>query len=119
MNRMQTLNAFWNSFGILAYDEGSVPEDAKLPYITYSAGYDYFDAPVSLYADIWYKGYTWEDIEAKFDEIANRITTGGVNVPYDRGGMTIRPGRPFSSRVRDELDYIRRIRVNVEVEFVN
>ena len=119
MKRMQTLNAFWNSFGILAYDEGSVPEDAKLPYITYSAGQDFFGSSVSLYADIWYKGYSWEDIENKLEQVTNRITSGGITVPYDGGGMIIRPGRPYASRVRDELDYIRRIRVNVEIEFVN
>ena len=119
MNKFEAYDAFLKSFGIPAYDESTVREDVKLPYITYSAGQDFFGSSVSLYVDIWYKGYTWEDIENKLEQVTNRITSGGITVPYDGGGMIIRPGSPYASRVRDELDYIRRIRVNVEIEFVN
>ena len=43
MTAEQTLHSFWSSFGLTAYDENSVPDDAVLPYITYSVSYDSFD----------------------------------------------------------------------------
>ena len=50
MTAEQTLHSFWSSFGLTAYDENSVPDDAVLPYITYSVSYDSFDNNVSLTA---------------------------------------------------------------------
>ena len=36
MDKQQAIHGFWSSFGITAYDENSVPDDAELPYITYN-----------------------------------------------------------------------------------
>ena len=36
-NKWQAIDRFWNSFGIPAYDESSVPQGATMPYITYHA----------------------------------------------------------------------------------
>ena len=35
MDKYQAINEFWNRFGVMAYDENTVPDDAELPYITY------------------------------------------------------------------------------------
>lgn len=119
MDKMQSLNAFWSSFGLVAYDEATVPEEAQLPYITYTAADDDFGYSVSLTASIWYRSYFWDDITKKAEEISKRITRGGVMVPYDGGAMLIRKGSPFAQRVRDEDDTIRRIYINVEIEFLS
>lgn len=119
MDRIQAYDNFWNSFGLNAYDEGSVPDDAKLPYITYSAGIDDFDHPMSLTASIWYRSKSWKDITLKAEEISSEISRGGRTVSYDDGVIWIQKGSPFAQRVRDENDSIRRIFMNIEVEFIN
>lgn len=119
MNKTQALNSFWNSFNLIAYDEGTVPDNAQLPYITYSTGEDDFNRPVSLTASIWYRSKRWDEITSKLEEISNRITRGGVMVPYDNGSIWIKKGSPFAQRVRDEDDSIRRIYMNIEAEFIS
>ena len=119
MNKTQAYNNFWNSFGLIAYDEGSVPDDAKLPYITFSVGMDDFDHPIALTASLWYRSGRWEAITLKAEEIANKISRGGITVPYDKGVIWIKKGQPFAQRVKDEDDSIRRIYLNIEVEFID
>lgn len=119
MNKIQALNNFWNSFTLPAYDESSVPDTAKLPYITYTVGEDDFDHPVSLTASIWYHSKRWDEITLKLEEISERIGRGGTVVSYDDGAFWLTKGAPFSMRVRDEDDSIRRIFMNIEVEFIN
>lgn len=118
MNKIQALNAFWNSFNIPAYDENSVPDDAVLPYLTYEVGTDDFLYPVSLTASIWYRSTKWDGVSNKLEEIANRITSGGIMIPYDEGAMWLKKGNPFSRRVSDTDDTIRRILMNIEIEFI-
>lgn len=119
MDKIQALNNFWNSFGLTAYDESTVPDDASLPYITYSVGEDDFDRPVSLTASIWDRSTRWDMITAKLNVISDRIGRGGIVVHYDGGAFWLRKGSPFAQRVKDEDDSIRRIYMNVEVEFIN
>lgn len=118
MNKIQAFNSFWNSFDLIAYDENTVPDGEKLPYITYSVGEDDFNYPVSLTASIWYRSKRWDGITAKLEEISERIGRGGVTVPYDGGVIWIKKGSPFAQRMSDEDDSIRRIFINVEVEFI-
>ena len=35
MTKAAAIYQFWNSFGLTAYEENSVPTDATFPYITY------------------------------------------------------------------------------------
>lgn len=119
MDKFQSLNAFWNSFNIPAYDENSVPDDAVLPYLTYELGTDDFLYPVSLSVSLWDKNTRWDNISIKSEEIADRITSGGIMIPYDGGAMWLKKGRPFSRRMSDTDDTIRRIFMNIEIEFIN
>lgn len=119
MTKIQALNSFWNSFDLMAYDEGSVPDTAELPYITYSVGEDDFGYPVSLTASIWYRSKSWATITAKAEEVSDRISRGGVTIPYDGGVIWMHKGTPFAQRVRDEDDSIRRIYLNIEAEFIS
>ena len=50
MDSAQTLQAFWSSFGLKAYDENTVSETAALPYLTYNVSMAYFDEPVMMSA---------------------------------------------------------------------
>ena len=35
MTKAAAIYQFWNSFGLTAYEENTVPDDAAFPYITY------------------------------------------------------------------------------------
>ena len=123
MDKWQALDKFWNSFGLTAYDENSVPTGKTgipLPYITYQANTDTFDNSVALSASLWYRSLSWEQISQKSDEISKKIGIGGTNVPYDGGVIWVKRANPFSQRMSDPTDdTIRRIFINIEAEFIS
>lgn len=119
MDKEQALNSFWNGFDLVAYDESSVPDEAELPYITYSVGVDEFLYPVSLTASIWYRSTSWGPITNKLNQISNVIGKGGKMVPYEGGSIWIKKGSPFAQRMTDEDNSIRRIFINIEAEFIS
>ena len=118
MNKEQALQEFWSGFDIPAYDENSVPDNATLPYITYTVAVDGFDRPVSLQAAIWYKDTSWEAITNKAEEIAQTIGRGGVMKSYMNGCVWLKMGTPFEQRIPTLDDMIKRITINIEAEFI-
>lgn len=119
MNKWQALDAFWNSFGIPAYEENSIPDDAKMPYITYNASIDSLDRPQNCTADVWYHSNSWQGISLKVDEISNAITIGGKVMPIDdKQFVWICRGTPFAQRMADEDDEVKRIYIVLNVEFL-
>lgn len=121
MDNLKTLHDFWSSFGLKAYDENTVPDDAMAAnggkYITYSVATAYFNEPVALSASIWYKSTSWAEITQKADLIGERIGLGGTVIKSDDGYLWIKRGTPFSQRMSDEDDTIRRIYLNIEAEY--
>ena len=107
MNKAQTINSFWNSFGIPAYDMYTVPTDAQMPYITYEYVEDNFDNTVILSASIWYKSTSWQGVSEKAAELKT-----------DEGYIYIARGTPFMQRLSDTDDTIRRIYINLQVEYM-
>lgn len=118
MNKAQALNSFWNGFDLKAYDENSVPDGAQLPYITYESVDGEFNRRIAATASIWCRSSSWEEITLKEMEIADRIGLGGILVPYDGGSIWICKGAPWAQRMSDTDDTIRRIVLNVELEFI-
>lgn len=122
MNRMQALHSFWSSFGWKAYDASSVPDDAIRTdghYITYDVADADFGSTVALSANLWMRSTLWDVISDKAMEIYDRLKSGGITIPADDGYLWIKRGNPFSTRVNDENDDIRRIYINIEVDFMN
>lgn len=121
MDSLQTLHSFWSSHGLKAYDENTVPDNAMSAnggkYLTYSAATAYFDEPVMLSASLWYKSTSWAEITQKADQIGKAIGLGGKLISCDDGYLWIKRGVPFAQRMSDEDDTIRRIYINVEVEY--
>lgn len=117
MNKSQALQKFWSSFGIPAYDQYTVPQTAKMPYITYSVSEADFGYPVSLTASIWYRSQSWEQVTLKSYEIAKALSLGGKILKIDDGGIWIYKGSPFSQRMSDTDDTVRRIVLNITAEF--
>lgn len=118
MDKEQTLNQFWNSFDVPAYDNYTVPDDATFPRITYDVTVNDFGIPTSLFASIWDKSTSWGRITGLAHEIDSRLSEGGQMVSYEDGALWIKKGNPFQQRMGDPDDTIRRIIVNIEIEYL-
>lgn len=117
MTKEQALHTFWSGFDVPAYDQYTVPDDAELPYITYEVITDNFGAQNVLTASIWDRSTSWGKVTGILEKIANLVGYGGHTVRYDNGLLWIKRATPFSQRMDDEDDSIRRIVINVEVEY--
>ena len=119
MTKAAAIFRFWNSFGLTAYEENSVPDDAAFPYITYQLVTDSFDREIPLTASIWYRSESWAGINAKTDEISQRISRGGKIISCDGGAIWLKRGQPFAQSMGDESDdLIKRKYLNITAEFV-
>lgn len=119
MTKAAAIFKFWNGFGLNAYEENSVPEDAPFPYITYQLVTDSFNAELSLTASLWYRSESWLDINEKTEEISFTIGRGGKMIPCDSGAVWLKRGTPFAQNMGDESDdMIKRKYLNLTAEFL-
>lgn len=121
IDKEQALHQFWSSFGWPARDENTVPDDAMTRYgghyITYNVATGSLDDVVPLEGNLWAKDTSWTAIVQKKEEIARAISRGGILIPYDGGRVWICRGDPFSTRLGDDDETIRRLRLNIMAEF--
>ena len=123
MDKEQALHSFWSSFGLTAYDENTVPDNAMIAnsgkYLTYNVATAALDEPTPLFANLWYKSSSWAEITAKANKISKSIGRGGTVIPCDGGYVWVCRGTPFSQRMADDQDTVRRIYINVMAEFLS
>lgn len=125
MNKEQALHSFWNSFGVAAYDETTVPDKEELPqgitypYITYNMATDSLGNVISLHADLWDRSDSWLRITQLKDAIAEKISGENYEtIKFDNGYIYIAGGTPFAQRLDDEVKNIKRIYINAQAEFL-
>lgn len=119
MTKAAAIYQFWNSFGLTAYEENTVPDDADFPYITYQLATDSFDYEIPLTASIWYRSESWTAINAKTEEVSQKISRGGKFIPCDGGAIWLKRGQPFAQSMGDESDnLIKRKYLNITAEFM-
>ena len=119
MTKAAAIYQFWSGFGLTAYEENTVPEDAAFPYVTYQLVTDSFDREVAATASLWYRSTSWTEINAKTDEISERLGLGGVVLPCDNGAVWVKPGQPFAQNMSDPADeMIRRKYINISAEYI-
>lgn len=120
MDRWQAQHEFWNSFGIPAYDQTTVSDDAEMPYITYNAVSSNLDVPVQVTASVWYYSKSWAEISQKVDEMAATIDSMNPSIPIEGGRLKVRLPKDmaFAQRMGEEDAFVRRIVINVEMEFL-
>ena len=119
MTKAAAIYQFWNSFGLTAYEENTVPTDATFPYITYQLATDSFDSEIPLTASLWYRSESWTDINAKTEEIGQKISRGGKIISCDGGAVWLKRGQPFAQSMGDESDdLIKRKYLNITAEFM-
>ena len=119
-DKWTAIHTLWSSFGLTAYDEQTVPNDAPLPYITYEAQTADFDEKVYMTASLWYRSTSWADISQKAEAISNLIGDG-YKVPYDNGRMWVTKAVPFAQRMsamsEPSDEHVRRIVLQIAAEF--
>ena len=119
MTKAAAIYQFWNSFGLTAYEENTVSDDAKFPYITYQLVTDSFDREIPLSASLWYRSESWTGINAKTEEISQKISRGGKIISCDGGAIWLKRGQPFAQNMGDESDdLIKRKYLNITPEFM-
>lgn len=127
MRKAHALHLFWNGFGIKAIDEVSsydkrVMEQLGIdyPYISYQVLSSNLGDAKQLTASIWYRSTSWDDAEAKAEEIASFIGIGGRMLPVDGGYLRIMLPRNavIYQRLSDPNDSLRRIIFYISVDFL-
>lgn len=119
MTKAAAMYQFWNSFGLTAYEENTVSDDAVFPYITYQLVTDSFDREIPLSASLWYRSESWTAINAKTEEISQKISRGGKIISCDGGAIWMKRGQPFAQNMGDESDdLIKRKYLNITAEFM-
>lgn len=118
MDKQQAYQSLWGRFGIPAYEENSVPDEAKAPYITYQVLLDDLDAQVFPTASLWYRGSSWNSIDAKLAEISRELSNISP-IPLDEGFMYVSKNTPWAQRSTDNDDRsVKRYILNLIVEFL-
>lgn len=80
---------FFSSFGIPAYVTDNIPDNVKMPYITY----DIIDlkplARGMLNASVWYRDTSFSSVIAKVDQIKAAIGTG-ISLKTESGSVILK-----------------------------
>lgn len=118
MNKQQAYNSFWGQFGVSAYEENTVPENASFPYITYQVLTDDYTNVILPTASIWDRSTSWQRVDELSNEIAETISRMNT-IKLDDGRMFITKGSPFSQHMMEEGDSsIRRNVLTIGVQFL-
>ncbi len=119
MTKAATVQSFFSSFGIPAYESSKVPKEASFPYLTYQYGETSFDT--SEYAcavNLYYLGNNNTPVNAKVDEIARYIGRGGRCLTTDGGFIWFKQGSPWVQTIDEPDTDINRRYINVTIEFL-
>ena len=117
MDKWQALHDFWSGFGLPAYDSNAVPDNAQMPYITYQSSTADFENTLMLYGSIWYRTTSLLEISQKADLISDYITPYLCKPIGNKEYMFVTKGSPFAQRMDDENGDVKRIYININVEF--
>ena len=77
-NALRALNAFFGGFGLPAFSRDNVPDDARMPYITFEASVPAPTQRALLHAWVWYRGTDLAPAAAKVDEICMALQNGAA-----------------------------------------
>lgn len=88
------LKTFFGGFDLPAYQEGSVPDEVELPYITFSLSVPEWNQKASMNAKVWDRTKSNAGIIRKADQITQAIGCG-KNIPLDGGYLIIWPETPL------------------------
>ena len=124
MDNFQAIQAFWERFGLDAYDEQTTFDEGEqpaYPHITYESFSGTWTSSRTMTAHLWSRSSSWAWIKTKADEIKKNIGNGIV-LPVEDGVLWFRIPEytPFAQVIASGSEDVKvqRILLNVEVEFL-
>ena len=114
INTAQALYEFWSGFDLPAFTTMTVPDDAKVPYITYSLVESEPLESATHYAQVFYRATDNAALLNKVDQIKEAIGQG-VNLPCTGGLVTIRPASPYVQIMTDAAPENRYAYINLQI----
>lgn len=84
----KALYNLWSSFGLPAYVEYHIPDDAEMPYITYELSEPEWKGQAAIKARVWYRDTSYNDINEKCGEISEYIGDG-ITIPTSDGMIAV------------------------------
>ena len=114
INTARALYEFWSGFGIPAYTVSTVPDEATVPYITYSLTETEPFESATHYAQVWYRSTSNLDLLTKVDEIKS-VISNGVKIDCDGGYVVIRPATPYVQLMTDIDPVNRYAYINLQI----
>lgn len=116
------LQSFYSGFGVPAYHEMTVPDDAQYPYITYSLAGSQFGAHATHYCQVFDHSNSNALILSVADKILQAIGQG-VMLKHDGGCICIRPDTTPVQVLVDEADLpetpVRRAYIALQLDTYN
>lgn len=119
MNKEAAFKAWAEGFGIPAYAENAVPEDAKEPYMTYYLPTAMFgDGEQAATLSLWYRTTSEALPNAKAREIGKALARGGAIAACDEGILWLKRGTPFCQAMDSGDNAVKRRYINVSIEYI-
>lgn len=112
---------FLSGFSIPAYASASVPDQAAFPYLTYDLVIgEWGQGEVNMTVNVWYRGDSEAEPNAKVREIGNAIGLGGTCISCDSGSLWLKKGSPWAQSVvvDGEDEKVKRRLLNVSIETI-
>lgn len=119
MTKNKAVYAWFNEF-MTFYRDSAVPEDAELPYGTYTYIEDAWDGePVNFVVNLWFRTESEAVPDEKAQELSERIGYGGTLIPCDEGYVWLKRGTPWCQSVVNTDDpAIKRRYININAEYL-
>jgi hypothetical protein len=115
MTKETALNRFFNEI-MTAYPATAVPDNARLPYMTYTSEDGDFDTNTSITVQMWFKTDSEAVPNAKARELKEKISRGGKLLSFDGGGCWLTCGTPWCISSTAEDDKTIKLRqINIDV----
>lgn len=115
--RTAALAAWLGGFGMPAYSAQAVPDDAGLPYITFtpvSGAWGGGEQAVTV--EIWRRTESEAEANADAESVGRALGLGGVMLPCDGGGLWVRRGSPFWQAADSGEPGVKRRYINLSIE---
>lgn len=118
MDKYEALYSFYSGFGIPAYEENSVPDDAKMPYIAYEVITGSYDAEnIALSCQIFFKDTSLAAIDRITEKLSGELS-GGKKIPCDTGYIVLYRGSPFAQNTSTGDKSVKSKYVNITADYI-
>lgn len=116
-SRTAALQAWLEGFGMPAYAAQAVPDNAELPYLTYTpvAG-AWGDGEQGVTVETWRRTGSEARANADAEAIGRALGLGGVMLACDGGGLWVKRGSPFWQAVDSGEPGVKRRYINLSIE---